>query len=42
MPVPAANADEYREIAWAKPNPTDNFVPIFISRPNVVGAQVKF
>jgi len=42
MPIPAARDDEYREVAWAKPNPTDKFVPVFINRPKVNGHFVKF
>lgn len=42
MPVPAAQEDEYREFAWAKPTPTGNITPIMINRPKVSGAFVRF
>ena len=42
MPVPPAQEGEYREVAWAKPNLTDGFKPIFINRPTPTGKFVKF
>ena len=42
MPVPPAQADEYREIAWAKPSLEKGFEPIFINRPKPTGKFVKF
>lgn len=42
MPIPAPLDDEYKEVAWAKPNPTDNFKPVYISRPKVQGNYVRF
>ena len=37
MPIPPPQDDEYKEFAWAKPDPKGKFEPVFINRPKVQG-----